>query len=71
MIELDRTERLHQRCFGRRYAIVRAMPGFEKAEISEAEVCIEIVITKLAAGLQGAKCYSIKKLLSHFSLVSK
>ena len=69
-IELGRTATLHQRCFGRRYAAMGAMLSSEKV-VTEAEVCIETMITKLVAGQQGAKRYSIKKLLSHFSLALK
>ena len=71
-IELDLTVRLHQRCFSRRCAIVgSSMIGSEKVEIPTAVVCIGTTITKLAIVRPDVKCYSIKKLLSHFTLVLK
>ena len=48
-----------------------SMIGSEKVEIPTAVVCIGTTITKLAIVRPDVKCYSIKKLLSHFTLVLK
>ena len=48
-----------------------SMIGSEKVEIPTAVVCIGTTITKLAIVRPDVKCYSIKKLLSHFYNIDK